>query len=97
MPGVRATATESQADANCLTLIRAAREDGGEVEHLGELGVREDVVLELDGVEVPGKLEQALLVVDDEEHRVVLVDPLIRESRPYDTSNISLCLRRTQL
>ena len=63
MPGIRATAPESRADG--LTLVRAAREDGGEVEHLGELGVREDVVLELDGVEVPGKLEQALLVVDD--------------------------------
>ena len=78
-------------------MVRAARENSGEVEHLGELRVRKEVVLELDGVEVPGKLEQALLVVDDEEHRVVLVDPLIRERRPYDTSNISLCLRQTQL
>ena len=58
--------------ADSLTLICTARGDGGEVKHLGELGVCEDVVLELDGVEVPGKLEQTLLVVDDEEHRVVL-------------------------
>ena len=98
MPGVRAMATESQADANCLTLIRTARGDGGEVEHLGELGVCEDVVLELDGAEVPGKLEQTLglLVVDDEEHRVVLVDPLIRERRPDSMRNISICLGQPQ-
>ena len=50
---------------DCLTLVRAARENSGEVEHLGELRVCEEVVLELDGVEVPGKLEKALLMVDN--------------------------------
>ena len=66
-------------------MIRTAREDGGEVEHLGELGVCEDVFLELDGAEVPGKLEQTLglLVVDDEQDRVILVDALVLEPCVY--------------
>ena len=68
---------------DCLTLVRAARENSGEVEHLGELRVREKVVLELDRVEVTGKLEKALLMVDNKKHRVVLVNPLVLERRPW--------------
>ena len=45
--------------------------------------MREKIVLELGGGEVPRELEEALLVVDDEQRGVVLVDALVRESRRY--------------
>lgn len=40
-----------------------------------------NVAAHLDGGEVARNLVQTLLVVDDEEDRVVLVDPLVRERR----------------
>ena len=45
----------------------------------------EDVCLHLHGGNVAGNLIKALLVVDDEEHRVVFIKSLVGEGRRYIT------------
>lgn len=54
--------------------LGAGGEDRGEVKNISESSVCEDVVFELVGGEVADELEETELVVDDQEHGLVLVD-----------------------
>ena len=63
------------------TGLGAGGDDDGQVEDLAELGVREDGALHLYRRLVAAEQVEPLLVVDDEQHRVGLVDPLVLERR----------------
>lgn len=62
--------------AKSHTVLGGGGQDDGEVEDLGQRGVGEHGVAVEGGVEVAGKVEEALLHVDDEQHGVVLVQSL---------------------
>jgi hypothetical protein len=62
------------------TSFSTRSDDRREIEDFSERSVRNHVALELLWGSVPHKLEQTDLVVDDQEHNIVLVNPLELES-----------------
>jgi hypothetical protein len=62
--------------AERLTNLRTRGHNHRQVKHLANRSMRIDVVPHLNRSEVPDEVEQADLMVDDQQRRIVLVDPL---------------------
>ena len=68
------------------TAVSAGGQDRRKAEDLSKSGVSEDVALERGRDLVAGKLEQTLLMVDDQEDGVLLVKPVVGKRKSCATT-----------